>query len=698
MRRTLVVLTGAMMLALALIPAAAGAAGRAPSGGCDPLDKRGCLLPWPSNAYTVADDRTDTGRRVNLLKGDMPKNAKGVRVDPTDFNRADGFSPGSTILTYVPGLNLKKTGATPVTDLRRSLDRSQQVAIVNATTGTRQLAWAEMDPSATGRDRLLIIHPARNLVRGGRYIVALGRMRDARGRIIKASPEFRAMRDQLQTSDPRLERRRISFERMFLTLKKAGMKRKDLFQAWDFTVASTRNITERAVEIRDNAFTVLGDNNLVDRTPKGGAPRFALDAPQEFTPCGADGCQAGENDLLARTVTGTMTVPCYLDAKGCPVGARFRFKKLKKTANFQADRFVYFPDRIKGNTMQVPFRCIVPRAALAAPSRLVQFGHGPFGTQDEVLRSDVQELAQSSNLTFCAARQAGTAQEDLATLRSGFADASRFARVADRLQQGALNSLMLGRLMIHPQGLVRQGAFRTPTGGPAIDTFTVYSDTISGGAFGGMVTALSPDSVRSSLGTGGMNHSLMLPRSTDFAPFESTFRAAYPSRVERALVLSMLQGQWDRGEANGYAQSLTQDPLPSTPLHTLLFQSAVGDHRVPNVVTEVQARTVEAVGRQPLYDDGRSLDKISGYAISPASQLELGSVLTMWDGGPVRDGGRLGTGLPPLGPAPSTAGVDSHELPAQTPAARKQRSDFFKIDARFVDPCQATKACRAVGW
>ena len=347
--------------------------------------------------------------------------------------------------------------------------------------------------------------------------------------------------------------------------------------------------------------------------------------------------------------------------------------------------------------MQVPFRCIVPRAALGKASRLVLFGHAPYAGQDDVLRPDVQQLAQDGNLTFCAARQAGYASEDLGTLKAAFADVNTFPRVADRLQQGALNSLMLGRLMIHPQGLVRQAAFQTPAGAPAIDTFTVYYDTISGGAFGGMVTALSPDSVRASLGTGGMNHTFMLPRSTDYAALEPIFRAAYPRRVERTLLLSMLQGQWDRGETAGYAQSLTQDPLPSTPLHTLLYQAAVGDHRVPNVATEIEARTVEAVKRDPLYDKGRSADQITGYGLTPSSQLELGSVLTMWDGGPVRAGG-VGTPIAPTGPTPPTVGVDPHELPSQTVDARKQRSDFFNIDSRFIDPCRPTVACRAFGY
>ena len=46
--------------------------------GCDPLDTTRCLLPFPSNAFTVADSTSTTGRRVALPKDSMPANTKGV--------------------------------------------------------------------------------------------------------------------------------------------------------------------------------------------------------------------------------------------------------------------------------------------------------------------------------------------------------------------------------------------------------------------------------------------------------------------------------------------------------------------------------------------------------------------------------------------------------------------------------------------
>src|SRR3954447_7734872 len=63
------------------------------------------LLPWPNDALTKRDKTTDTGRRLNLPKAAMPRNKDGTPIDPTDMNRADGFSPGSMIIVSVPGLN-----------------------------------------------------------------------------------------------------------------------------------------------------------------------------------------------------------------------------------------------------------------------------------------------------------------------------------------------------------------------------------------------------------------------------------------------------------------------------------------------------------------------------------------------------------------------------------------------------------------
>ena len=67
--------------------------------------KQPSMLPWPNDALTKRDRTTDTGRRLDLPRSLMPRNKDGVPIDPTDMNRADGFSPGSMIIARIPGLD-----------------------------------------------------------------------------------------------------------------------------------------------------------------------------------------------------------------------------------------------------------------------------------------------------------------------------------------------------------------------------------------------------------------------------------------------------------------------------------------------------------------------------------------------------------------------------------------------------------------
>src|SRR4051794_14745181 len=90
-------------LLAALLLAAPATASAQP--GCDPIDPAACLLPFPNDYFTRADPASPTGRRLNLALTAMPRNIAGKPIDPTDWNRSDGFSPGSEIVVKVPGMD-----------------------------------------------------------------------------------------------------------------------------------------------------------------------------------------------------------------------------------------------------------------------------------------------------------------------------------------------------------------------------------------------------------------------------------------------------------------------------------------------------------------------------------------------------------------------------------------------------------------
>lgn len=79
-------------------------------------------------------------------------------------------------------------------------------------------------------------------------------------------------------------------------------------------------------------------------------------------------------------------------------------------------------------------------------------------------------LLAAHNFVFCATDWDGMSSEDLpTTIGLIIPDLSNFPVLIDRVQQGMLNFLYLGRAMIHPQGFSSHPAFRDE-GEPVLDT------------------------------------------------------------------------------------------------------------------------------------------------------------------------------------------------------------------------------------
>ena len=199
---------------------------------CDWFDPSVCLQPWPNDRFTTKA-ATATGKRLNLNAKSMPKNKSGVGIDPVDYNRNDGFSPGQPIVVHIPGMDsqkaFNKSGIVPVDNIRKYADPAQPVVVIDAATGARNPIFAEMDAHALkNSDRQLIIHPSNNFDEGHRYIVALRNLKNAKGKKIQPSNAFKVYRDRLRTRQRPVEKRRKHMEALFRTLRKAGIARKKL--------------------------------------------------------------------------------------------------------------------------------------------------------------------------------------------------------------------------------------------------------------------------------------------------------------------------------------------------------------------------------------------------------------------------------------------------------------------------------------
>ncbi|MEO3769248.1 hypothetical protein [Micromonospora sp. B9E7] len=660
---SVLVTAGAVLLgtaAPAAPPTTPGPAGR-PS--CDPIDPTACLLPFPNDYFTVPDRTSPTGKRVRLAASAMPANVQGTPIDPTEWNRQDGFSPGSPILVRVPGLDAAATGIAPVTDIGRSLAPDAPIVLLDARTGRRTPYWAELDAHAVGQpDRqVLIIRPAVALTEGTRYVVGLRGMRDGTGAAIPTPKAFTAYVKGAGLGHR--DSRAPQMKRILADLSRAGVKRHSLYLAWDFTVASRHGLTGRMLAMRDGAFAAL----------RRAAPSITVTQVTDYPP--------EQEPLIARQVTGTIGVPSYLTGDGGP-GSRLHYGPAGGPGTPQTPNA---PPTPSGATIAADFVCNIPRSATAAkPAHLSLYGHGLLGKPTEINAGNVRTMSNTHNFTFCATSWIGMAAGDVPYVAGAFTDLSAFPAVADRLQQSFLNFLFLGRAMIHPGGFAAHPAFRDTTARPLIDLAggLHYDGNSQGGINGGALTAIAQDWTRSVLGVPAMNYSTLLQRSVDFAPFQTVLDGYYPDRADQQLVFALLQMLWDRAEANGYAQHMTDRPLPGTPAHQVLMHVAFADQQVSPAAAEVQARTIGARLHTPALADGWSSDVRPYWGITPIRRYPYtGSAMVVWNSGAAH--APPPTNLAPAGPE---YGDDSHEFPRAQAGAQKQKAVFL-LTGKVVDVC-----------
>ena len=702
---------------------------------CDPIDPAQCMLPYPNDWLTKPDPTSATGRRLDLVLPGMPRNAAGKPIETQEWNRSDGFSAGAQVLTLVPGMtnnnDLVPSGLPPVTNLGMNSQPNLGVVLIDTQTGRHWPVWVEVDQytqesgvlPALNVQQDLMIHPAVNLTDGHRYIVALRHLVTDDGHTLaQPSAAFKAYRDG---TAPATDARAAHMENIFATLKQAGWGRQDLYLAWDFTTASTKNVTGRLLAIRDDAFRQLGDSNLSDGVVSGNAPAFTVDSVTNYT--------AAQNSDLERQVTGHFTVPCYI-APSCDPPA----KCATVTAGILDDcpspgQFLLdptnpdaVPSQVAGQTYQANFICNVGRSAYEAHRRMrpVEYGHGLFGGAGEV-DSDAQvSMVARFGMMYCATDWTGWATADIPNAAISDLDLSRFPFLADRAQQGELDFLYLAREMVHPRGFGSNPAFQwndgsSFSGKSFIDTTHAYYDGNSeGGIFGGTVCAVSVDVRRCVLGVPGMDYSVLLPRSSDYVaqqPLASSaqalanrdiaysyaFDVGYPDQSQRMLILDLLQTLWDRADPNGFASHMTGG-LPNTPTHQVLMQLGYGDHQVANITAETEARTIGAAGVFPPLVSARYGPYLDPFWGIPAikSFPYGGSAITLFDTGPVRTVAPVttdicgtqrtfsqnGTDWPPTIDQPNRSGDDPHEAPRRSECGQVQKSDFLSAAGRVTNP------------
>ncbi len=616
---------------------------------CDFLVPEVCLYPFPSSFFLRPDPSTPTGWRVNYARAAMPANARGVHIDPKEWNTLDGFSPGAMMLVLFPeGVDLAASRAPTIRNYPRSLELDSPTVIIDADSGERIIHFAEMDADGTSDlDRSLILRPGIRLKERHRYIVALRKLVDPSGREIQPRRAFQVLRDGEQTPVRAIEARRSHFEDIFARLERAGVARDDLQLAWDFVVASTESITGRALAARDQALAANGP----------GAPQFEVTSVED-----------NYSERICRRVRGTYRVPLFLTSDRPPA--------------------VYHLDEAgvprQNGWARAPFTVIIPCSAISGPQpipgRPMIYGHGLFGSgEGEITAGPQQTLASRFGFIIAATDWIGMSNGDLDNTFRIIGDLSRFNQLVDRLQQSLINQILLGQLLLAEDGLNSHPAFQFQ-GVPIIDRRELFYHGNSQGAIeGAAFMALAPNLTRGVLGVGAANYSFLLQRSIDFAPFFFVLAQTYPRVLDRAVLYGLIQQLWDRAEPNGYTSHLVDDPLPNTPPKKVLIHTGINDSQVSHYATEIQVRSLGIPAVAP-----------SAYPAFGIPEREApfdGSAWVPYD---------VGGSPAPLDNRPPEFENGVHEAVRRLDAAQRQLDAFLRTDGRVENFCDGPCVFRDV--
>lgn len=519
---------------------------------CNPLASEGdCLLPFPSDVFLVDDPAQPSGKRVAIPEAAAVRTREGTTVDLLRAYPADGFSHLPPLLALFPG-GLDPAGLVPVDAPERSLEPAATTVILEAATGRRVLHFAEVDPEA-GRDgrRALLLRPMERLANGARYVVGIAGLVDRAGAPVPAPEPFRRLRDREPGAPPALGRYDAD---VFPVLAQAGLAREALLLAWDFTVQSEASVTGDLLAVRADALGRLA----------AGPPAVTLGKV--------------ERDVAAHVavrVEGTVRVPLYVDS--VEPGAR-----LRRGAGGAVE---------PSGEAEVPFLLIVPPSALAAaPVRLVQFGHGFFGSRREI-DGFIADMADRIGVCVISTDWWGMSEPDILSVARLIVDRTdEVLTFTDRVHQAMANQLFVAAA----RGALA-AALEREHGLPRLwEPAPLYFYGISEGhVLGGTYAALSPELERVALGAGGGAFSFMMSRARPFGAFLTTLVPLVPDALELQKFIALTQTTLDRIDPVTYAPHVLADTYPGSPAaRRVLIQTGLGDTQVPHLAARIHARAL----------------------------------------------------------------------------------------------------------
>ena len=540
---------------------------------CDTTDLTRCLLPWPSNTYTVADATTETGLRLDIQPDSLPVEDRLEYLNIADgFSRATGLAIGiegsihADVLSWDPADSLEEDA--PVQVFVAQPDHPQYGQRVPFRTEDR-------DASDDADERHLIVaRPIQPLDPATDYVfIATRTLSDA--------PVPKDVQTALGLSRPRNEAGRALAAYHAPTravLETAGVDPESVLRVSTFTTRSHTDTTRRIrhmMEVLNASPETFGVE--IDTVTFTGSEHVAFvlrgrltDAPSFLT---EEGYLALDDDGLP-TVTGTAAIE---------------------------------------------FRLTVP--AGEGDYRFALYGHGTGGnvTDDSFDREMAEYGIGKLNL-----RYDGWTDEDFVATLLSFAT---FLEGSERSTAGLMQALAGGTALLTAMdgvlGDVLSGETLAGEPNPAAGRHPITSDVAwvggsMGGTMGAVIVSADERLKTAVLNVPGAGWTHLIPYSLLYnSGMGGIMETTYGDRLSIQLGMLMSQTSWDDVDGAVWADEALEAG------GAFLLQESMDDPVLPNLGTELLANALGAVQLEP------SLQTVHGLE-SSTEPISNGASLTQF--------------------------------------------------------------------
>ena len=516
-------------------------------------------------------------------------------------------------------IDLAASGVAFHTDFARSLDADHPTVLMKARRRRAHPALRRARRANRRRRarRRFIVRPGKRLDDATRYLVAIRDLVDTQGTPITAAARLPRAARRIPDADVALAcgrpcaaaiaaRRAGDGGHASQRLAANGVARDDLILAWDFTTASSEALTGWIVV--DPRPGVRARHAVVHRHQR-----------RRRNPAGS-----GFNAQHLRPRRGHVPGAAVHDRRRAGLAPQPRRTACRR-------RTATRPCRTSSHIPRVAVERRGTRRGAGARDPL-----GPRPPRHRFQLGTLSELAQTYNFVIAAVDMQGMSDPDVAGAccpRS--LDFSLFHRIPERLHQGFLNHLLLGRLLADPVN-----GFNSHAGVPvrrrrrAGDRHRPRCSTRAA-ARAASSAARSWRSPRTSSAASSpcrrSNYSTLLHRSIDFNPFLAILNAPLPRRARRAADLPA------RSSSCGIAPSRTATCRTSSPgdlsdppvPHKILIHMATYDCEVSNLGTEIMVRSLGIPQVTPVDAElrrhpraGRAVRRLGVRRDRPAARLQ----------------------------------------------------------------------------